>query len=38
MVGVGLVLGLMVVLGILVNLALDLFLPSAGNNWPTDND
>ena len=38
MVGVGLVLGLMVVLGILVNLALSLCLLSAGNDWPTDND
>ena len=38
MVGVGLFLGLMVVLWILVNLALGLFLPSAGDNLPTDND
>ena len=38
MVGEELVLGLMVVLGVLVSLALGLFLPLAGDGWPTDND
>ena len=33
-----LVFGLLVVLEILVDLALGLFLTSAGGNWPTDND
>ena len=38
MVGVVLVFGLLVVFDFLVRLALGLFLPSAGDDWPTDND